>query len=106
MGSSAAGAKEVLVKISGGGRDADGVQAHLEYIDRHGKLELETDYGETLQGKKAATALVNEWGSTTATSPVSRVLGAPSGRMISGGRLVRPSTSCCRCPPERRPIRC
>jgi hypothetical protein len=62
MGSSAAGAKEVLVKISGGGRDADGVQAHLEYIDRHGKLELETDYGETLQGKTAATALVNEWG--------------------------------------------
>ena len=62
MGSSAAGAKEVLVKISGGGRDADGVQAHLEYIDRHGKLELETDYGETLRGKTAATALVNEWG--------------------------------------------
>ena len=62
MGSSAAGAKEVLVKISGGGRDADGVKGHLEYIDRHGKLELETDYGETLQGKTAATALVNEWG--------------------------------------------
>ena len=38
MGASGAGAKEVLVKISGGGRDADGVQAHLEYIDRHGKL--------------------------------------------------------------------
>jgi hypothetical protein len=60
MGSSAAGAKEVLVKISSGGRDADGVKAHLEYIDRRGKLELETDYGETLQGKTAATALVKE----------------------------------------------
>lgn len=44
-GSSVAGATEVLVTISGGGRDADGVQAHLEYIDRHGRFDLETDYG-------------------------------------------------------------
>ncbi len=49
MGSSGRGAKEVLVKISGGGRDADGVQAHFEYIDRHGKLDIETDHGEVLQ---------------------------------------------------------
>jgi hypothetical protein len=28
-----------LVKISGCGRDADGVQAHLEYIDRRGKFD-------------------------------------------------------------------
>ena len=48
MGSSGRGAKEVLVKISGGGRDADGVQAHFEYIDRHGKLDIETDHGEVL----------------------------------------------------------
>jgi len=79
MGSSAAGAKEVLVKISGGGRDADGVQAHLEYIDRHGKLELETDYGGTLQGKKAATALVNEWG-----LDYGRVPGGPHSRSAVG----------------------
>jgi hypothetical protein len=79
MGSSAAGAKEVLVKISGGGRDADGVQAHLEYIDRHGKLELETDYGETLQGRKAATALVNEWG-----LDYGRVPGGPHSRSAIG----------------------
>jgi hypothetical protein len=51
----------VLVKISGGGRDPDGVEAHLEYIDRHGKLDPETDFGETLHGKTAATTLVHEW---------------------------------------------
>lgn len=61
MGSSGRGAKEVLVKISGGGRDADGVQAHFEYIDRHGKLDIETDHGEVLHGKTAATELINDW---------------------------------------------
>src|SRR6202035_5361809 len=55
------GAKEVLVKISGGGRDADGVQAHFEYIDRHGKLDIETDRGEVLHGKAAATEIINDW---------------------------------------------
>jgi len=61
MSASQAGAQEVLVKISGGGRDADGVQAHFEYIDRHGKLEIETDHGEILQGKQAGTELINDW---------------------------------------------
>ena len=61
MGSSGRGAKEVLVKISGGGRDADGVQAHFEYIDRHGKLDIENDHGEVLHGKTAATELINDW---------------------------------------------
>ena len=61
MSASQGGAQEVLVKISGGGRDADGVQAHFEYIDRHGKLEIETDHGEVLQGKQAGTELINDW---------------------------------------------
>ena len=61
MGSADRGAREVLVKISGGGRDADGVQAHFEYIDRHGKLDIETDHGEVLRGKTAATELINDW---------------------------------------------
>jgi hypothetical protein len=61
MGSAGRGAKEVLVKISGGGRDADGVQAHFEYIDRHGKLALETDHGEVLRDQTAATEIINDW---------------------------------------------
>lgn len=50
-----------MVKISDGGRDADGVQSHFEYIDRYGRLPIETDQGETLQGKEAALELINEW---------------------------------------------
>src|SRR5271163_2611034 len=77
MGSSGRGAKEVLVKISGGGRDADGVQAHFEYIDRHGKLDVETDQGEVFQGKSAATELINEWALDYGAVP-----GAPHSRKV------------------------
>jgi Relaxase/Mobilisation nuclease domain len=79
MGSSGRGAKEVLVKISGGGRDADGVQAHFEYIDRHGKLEIETDHGEVLHGKTAATELINDWALDYGAVP-----GAPHSRSKVG----------------------
>ena len=79
MGSSGRGAKEVLVKISGGGRDADGVQAHFEYIDRHGKLDIETDHGEVLHGKRAATELINDWALDYGAVP-----GAPHSRSKVG----------------------
>jgi hypothetical protein len=79
MGASGRGAKEVLVKISGGGRDADGVQAHFEYIDRHGKLDIETDQGEVLHGKTAATELINEWALDYGAVP-----GAPHSRSKVG----------------------
>ncbi len=79
MGASGRGAKEVLVKISGGGRDADGVQAHFEYIDRHGKLDIETDRGEVLRGKTAATELINDWALDYGAVP-----GAPHSRSKVG----------------------
>jgi hypothetical protein len=79
MGSSGRGAKEVLVKVSGGGRDADGVQAHFEYIDRHGKLDLETDQGEVLHGKTAATQIINDWALDYGAVP-----GAPHSRSKVG----------------------
>lgn len=59
MSASAAGAKEVRVKISVGGRDADGVQAHLEYIDRHVKTENQM-LAESLAQK--STELVSRGG--------------------------------------------
>jgi Relaxase/Mobilisation nuclease domain len=79
MGSAGRGAREVLVKISGGGRDADGVQAHFEYIDRHGKLDIETDHGEVLRGKTAGTELINEWALDYGSVP-----GAPHSRSKVG----------------------
>lgn len=55
------GAPEVMVKVSGGGRTAAGVQAHFAYIDRHGKLEVHTDDGDRLQGKDVAAHVVDDW---------------------------------------------
>lgn len=52
---------EVVVKVSGGARDAGGAKGHFAYIDRHGKLEIETDEGRALLGKEAAEALVDDW---------------------------------------------
>ncbi len=52
---------EVMVKVSGGGRDFGGVRAHLKYIGRHGKLPLETDEGLMVQGKNAALEIAQDW---------------------------------------------
>jgi len=52
---------EVMVKVSGGGRDVGGVDAHLRYIGRHGKLPMETDEGLTLQGRGAAMEIMADW---------------------------------------------
>lgn len=52
---------EVMLKVSGGGRDVGGVDAHLRYIGRHGKLPMETDEGLTLQGRGAAKEIVADW---------------------------------------------
>ncbi|MEQ1582191.1 MAG: relaxase/mobilization nuclease domain-containing protein [Steroidobacteraceae bacterium] len=52
---------EVMVKVSGGGTSPKAVAAHLRYIDRHGKLELELDNGELLKGKGSEVDLADEW---------------------------------------------
>lgn len=52
---------EVLVKVSGGGREVGAVKAHLAYIDRHGKLPLETDDGRSMTGKDVATDIIQDW---------------------------------------------
>lgn len=61
IGRTVRGVPEVMVKVSGGGKSAAGVRAHLSYIDRHGKLEVHTDHGETLQGKAVAEHLTDVW---------------------------------------------
>ena len=52
---------EVVVKVSGGGRDAAAIGAHIGYIGRHGKLPIETDVGESLEGKGSSRALIEDW---------------------------------------------
>jgi Relaxase/Mobilisation nuclease domain len=61
IGRTVSGVPEVMIKVSGGGKSADAVQAHLSYIDRHGQLEVHTDEGERLQGKEVADDLVDDW---------------------------------------------
>lgn len=61
IGRTVSGVPEVMVKVSGGGKSADAVQAHFAYIDRHGQLEVHTDEGERLQGTEVADYLVDNW---------------------------------------------
>jgi len=53
--------QEVMVKVSGGARDSGGAKAHLKYIGRHGKLEVETDDGLASRGRDVADQLVADW---------------------------------------------
>lgn len=52
---------EVMVKITGFGKGAQHVKSHLDYISRNGKVELETDRGEILEGKAAVKELFKSW---------------------------------------------
>ena len=61
IGRTVRGVPEVVVKVSGGGKSATAVKAHLAYIDRHGKLEVHSDRGEILQGKATAKHLTDVW---------------------------------------------
>lgn len=52
---------EVVVKIKRGGKSAQHLMAHLEYITRNGKLDAETDRGEVIQGKAHLKEVFKEW---------------------------------------------
>jgi hypothetical protein len=55
-------APEVVVKVlSRGGQDLKAVQRHLEYLDRKGELEIETDEGERIGGDGAEKELLEDW---------------------------------------------
>jgi hypothetical protein len=61
IGRTVRGVPEVMVKVSGGGKSAAAITAHLSYIDRHGKLEVHTDEGEIMQGRAVAQRLSDVW---------------------------------------------
>jgi type IV secretory pathway VirD2 relaxase len=52
---------EVMVKVSGGARTVAGVQQHVDYIGREGKLGLEADTGDHLDGKGFERQLTDDW---------------------------------------------
>jgi len=54
-------APEVMVKISSFGKGAVSVQRHLQYISRNGKVDLETDRGEILQGREQVADYFKGW---------------------------------------------
>ncbi len=54
-------ATEVMVKITGFGKGAGHVKAHLDYITRNGKLEMENDRGEVFSGKDEVKTLFDDW---------------------------------------------
>ncbi len=54
-------APEVLVKISGGGKDMSRIKAHLDYISRNGEVELEDEQGRINFGKEDVRQLRDEW---------------------------------------------
>jgi type IV secretory pathway VirD2 relaxase len=52
---------EVMVKVSGGARTLRGVRQHMDYIGREGRLGLEADTGEHLDGKGFERQLTEDW---------------------------------------------
>lgn len=57
----AQGSSEVMVKVTGFGKGGEHVKAHLEYITRNGKLEMENDRGEIFSGKEEIKGLFKDW---------------------------------------------
>lgn len=52
---------EVVVKITGASRNFEALKAHLRYISRKGKLELETSTSNKYQGKESLSALADDF---------------------------------------------
>jgi hypothetical protein len=52
---------EVMVKVTGGGTKAGAVAAHIAYIGRKGALEIETDHGQRVTGRKEQKAILEDW---------------------------------------------
>jgi hypothetical protein len=54
-------APQVMVKVTGGGRGMKAIAAHLRYISKNGRLDMEDQRGETMRGKDSLHDLVDEW---------------------------------------------
>jgi hypothetical protein len=54
-------APQVMVKVTGGGRGMVAIAAHLRYVSKNGRLEMEDDRGVTHKGKEAMHDLADMW---------------------------------------------
>jgi len=54
-------APQVMVKVTGGGRSMAAIAAHFRYISKNGRLVIEDQRGETMQGKDSLHHLADEW---------------------------------------------
>jgi len=54
-------APQAMVKVTGGGRGMKAIAAHFRYISKHGRLDIEDDRGQVLQGKDGLQDLADLW---------------------------------------------
>ncbi len=54
-------APQVMVKVTGGGRGMKAIAAHLRYISKCGRLEIEDDRGVVEQGRDALRDIERQW---------------------------------------------
>ncbi|HAX20940.1 MAG TPA: conjugal transfer protein TraS [Hydrogenophaga sp.] len=54
-------APQVMVKVTGGGRGMLAIAAHFRYISKNGRLDIETEQGDTVCGKSAVHELGEDW---------------------------------------------
>ena len=50
-----------MVKVTGGGRGMKAIAAHLRYISRGGRLDIEDDRGAVERGKEALHEIERQW---------------------------------------------
>ena len=54
-------APEVVVKVTGGGKNMARIKAHMDYISRNGAVELEDENGQIYSGKEDVRDLRTAW---------------------------------------------
>jgi hypothetical protein len=54
-------APQVMLKVTGGGRGMLAIAAHFRYISKNGRIDIETEQGDTVRGKSAVHELGEDW---------------------------------------------
>ena len=54
-------APQVMVKVTGGGRGMGAIAAHLRYITKNGRLDIEDDRGVVERGKDSLREIERQW---------------------------------------------